>query len=487
MVSDSEPESKLLLLLSQLTDLEEDTSSDSEFKSVIRGIYSLINSMDLDSQPKPESELISLIKQTISLVRSIPDTEPESELKSLLTELTSLLSSIDSDHEPGPELMLLYTQAFNYLPSLAPGSELITCLGRLIVLVEAPEEKLEPLISMDSELEPESKLISLVSQLLFVQWGQDLLSLSNQVISLLSSLDLDSQPKPESRLMSLITQTLFFNSMDLDSDEPLSSSYHSLSQTSNLFGMETFHSLMSILDLEPEPELMSLIHQISPSPCLWIQSGRSLFPYALKFNLLSIYVSFVTLWSIKAVSACHRHTGYLAIPIESLLLLLLTKEIGLVVFVAERSTMTTEVILASRMVLFVRGSFKMCHTKQCVGCHEHHLKLDENEDRDYDENKQCQACIAIYFGNYYSCIQCEFILHETCANLSRRMHHPIHPHLLTLVTGYDRFIRVKSGDTIYETSCSACPWLCTSGFFYECGEEGCNLRYMCSVPQFLSH
>uniref|UniRef100_A0A1J3EJT9 Zinc finger PHD-type domain-containing protein n=1 Tax=Noccaea caerulescens TaxID=107243 RepID=A0A1J3EJT9_NOCCA len=107
----------------------------------------------------------------------------------------------------------------------------------------------------------------------------------------------------------------------------------------------------------------------------------------------------------------------------------------------------------------------------------HHLKLDENAGRDYDENKHCQACITpIYFNNYYSCMQCEFILHEACANLSRKMHHPIHPHLLTLVTGYDRVIKVISDMANYESSCSACPWLCTSGFFYECGEARCRFK-----------
>ncbi|CAH8305755.1 unnamed protein product [Eruca vesicaria subsp. sativa] len=100
---------------------------------------------------------------------------------------------------------------------------------------------------------------------------------------------------------------------------------------------------------------------------------------------------------------------------------------------------------------------------------QHHLRLDENAYRDYDENKICEACITpIYFGNFYSCMQCNFILHEECAKLSRKMHHPIHPHLLTLVT--------QTGERInIENTCSACPW-CITGFFYECGKEGCNFK-----------
>jgi len=96
----------------------------------------------------------------------------------------------------------------------------------------------------------------------------------------------------------------------------------------------------------------------------------------------------------------------------------------------------------------------------------HHLRLDENTSRDYDEDKLCQACITpIYFGNFYSCMQCGFILHEKCAALSCRLHHPIHPHMLTLVVGYSS-----------KNYCSACPWLSATGFFYRCEKEECDFQ-----------
>ncbi|XP_019089397.1 PREDICTED: uncharacterized protein LOC104732659 [Camelina sativa] len=62
--------------------------------------------------------------------------------------------------------------------------------------------------------------------------------------------------------------------------------------------------------------------------------------------------------------------------------------------------------------------------------HSHYLKISEV----YEEDKCCQACVLpIYEGNYYSCIdQCEFFLHETCANSPRKIHHPLHPRPLTL-------------------------------------------------------
>ena len=106
----------------------------------------------------------------------------------------------------------------------------------------------------------------------------------------------------------------------------------------------------------------------------------------------------------------------------------------------------------------------------------HHLTLDENNGKDYDENKLCQACIMpIYFGNSYSCLQCDFILHEECANLSRRLHHPIHPHLLTLIS--DNPLRdVGSWNNSDRDYCSACPSLCISGFFYKCSKIDCDFR-----------
>ncbi|CAA0400394.1 unnamed protein product [Arabidopsis thaliana] len=112
---------------------------------------------------------------------------------------------------------------------------------------------------------------------------------------------------------------------------------------------------------------------------------------------------------------------------------------------------------------------------------QHHLKLDENTSRDYDEDKLCQACIMpIYFGNFYSCVQCDYILHDACASFPRKMHHPIHPHLLTLVNS-DGVINVTK-------QCSACPWMCTTGFFYKCSKEDFQLHVQCAnVSEPLVH
>ena len=99
--------------------------------------------------------------------------------------------------------------------------------------------------------------------------------------------------------------------------------------------------------------------------------------------------------------------------------------------------------------------------------HGHNLKLEIIGV--YDEEKFCQACILpIYGGNYYSCMdQCDFILHEVCANAPRKKHHPLHAHPLTLkvVTngydnrGYDNHLRGMF-------RCDACQRK-SCGFVYE--------------------
>ncbi|CAA7055306.1 unnamed protein product [Microthlaspi erraticum] len=661
---DSEPEWKLSSLIYQLMNID---VSDSESISVARGIYSLIDSMDLDSQPEPESELISVIKQLISLFSSISgsDSEPETELKSLLTQLISLISSIDSDldPEPVPELMLLITQVFHGIPSLARGSGLRSCIFRLLSIVDTMEREAKPehLISMDSEMELESELISLISQLFNAEMESEFVSIIHQIISFVNSMDLDSQPKPESKLMSLTSQILsFFNSMDLDSEPG------PLSQLISLISQEHYSSLESellqlideVLDLELESELMSLISQIlslvismdskrqkliflCPQvevdfeqgkfhvtgkvhgsnkwrdclPMFWDQLSlpgeettrfrcvgcngekhgtfekapleikHPLHPkHSLQLVLLSEHEENMKCYCcdgyLKDIFYCCVACNYVmnVACVEKLPLLSidhpkwhehtlahfprqasLTCDLCALAdssspfyicllcdFVVHQSCLSLpRVIRISRHPhrISFTPSFDQLGNWSCGICrkeinndyggyscikdgssyaahsrcatqsnvwdgkelegvpeeteeeekppfvrisdgviqhfsHEHHhLKLDENAGRDYDENKQCQACITpIYFSNYYSCIQCEYILHETCANLSRKMHHPIHPHLLTLVNVYDRVVKISAGRKNYKSACSACPWLCTIGFFYVCGEEGCRFK-----------
>ncbi|CAA0360875.1 unnamed protein product [Arabidopsis thaliana] len=93
--------------------------------------------------------------------------------------------------------------------------------------------------------------------------------------------------------------------------------------------------------------------------------------------------------------------------------------------------------------------------------HGHHLKLKIS--RVYDEKMVCQACILpIYEGGYYSCMdECDFILHETCANAPCKKHHALHPHPLTLTV-----VTSEYEDNIGRFCCKACQRE-SCGFVYE--------------------
>ncbi|KAL9839922.1 putative chromatin regulator PHD family [Arabidopsis thaliana] len=79
-------------------------------------------------------------------------------------------------------------------------------------------------------------------------------------------------------------------------------------------------------------------------------------------------------------------------------------------------------------------------------------------------NKFCQACaLPINEENFYICVECDFILHETCAEAPQKKFHPLHPHALQqkVVHENDLFL------------CDACDRLC-NGFGYECTFEDCD-------------
>lgn len=87
--------------------------------------------------------------------------------------------------------------------------------------------------------------------------------------------------------------------------------------------------------------------------------------------------------------------------------------------------------------------------------HEHPLRVETNK------RKICQACIIpIYEGDFYSCIECNFILHDTCTNAPRQKQHALHSHPLTLNVGDENnyFIR----DACEYKSC---------GFIYRCDND----------------
>ncbi|EOA14922.1 hypothetical protein CARUB_v10028263mg [Capsella rubella] len=93
--------------------------------------------------------------------------------------------------------------------------------------------------------------------------------------------------------------------------------------------------------------------------------------------------------------------------------------------------------------------------------HKHHLRLEIF--RAYDENIYCGGCsLPIYQGQFYLCMECNFILHESCANAPRMKRHPLYPMPLTL-----KFTRMKDlfnpGGIIRCTGCQRF----VSGFYYD--------------------
>ncbi|KAL9814442.1 putative chromatin regulator PHD family [Arabidopsis thaliana] len=94
--------------------------------------------------------------------------------------------------------------------------------------------------------------------------------------------------------------------------------------------------------------------------------------------------------------------------------------------------------------------------------HSHHLRLEISIA--YDANKYCRGCaLPIYEGQFYSCMECDFILHESCANAPRMKRHPLYPHPLTL-----KVAKHNIDGGIFH--CSECRRV-GNGFFYECGKE----------------
>lgn len=136
--TDSEPESKLRSLISQLMFIGYPTVS--EFISFSVQLISLVNSLDLESQPKPESKLMSLFTQTISLFNSMDfDSQPKpmSELILLITHKIALANSTSpgsgSELKPDPYVMSLFCQTLR----LKPEPKLISLIYQIVSLAKS--------------------------------------------------------------------------------------------------------------------------------------------------------------------------------------------------------------------------------------------------------------------------------------------------------------------------------------------------------------
>ncbi|KAL1191899.1 hypothetical protein V5N11_007589 [Cardamine amara subsp. amara] len=147
-------EYEFISLFSQLLYLNHEFDSEDEFTfiSQISKIIFVVRSMDLNSQPKPESEFMSLITKAISVFYSMDfDSQPKplAELISYISHKISLANSTDSDSdsdhdieeilalEPEPELVSLVYQIFSLVTSMESKS------GKFISLCPQSQVTLE--------------------------------------------------------------------------------------------------------------------------------------------------------------------------------------------------------------------------------------------------------------------------------------------------------------------------------------------------------
>ncbi|EOA19948.1 hypothetical protein CARUB_v10000199mg [Capsella rubella] len=521
----STTDSKLVSLISQwgyfLSSPDLKQEPEHELISLTTQTISLVSSMDFDSQPKPLSELIALVTQFLSLLSSVSDSDPESELISLITEnILSYITCVDdSASKPMmPELGIL--PLISRLASLEPQPKIISLVRRMFSIVG----------SMISDSEPVDKLISVSPQMgVIVEQGR----------FRVNEMPIESRGNkwicgPGFRtLFSLAGEAAtHFWCQNCNGD------YHDECDKASLFAdhfLDQKHLLQLVVAREGQTmecycctedllwmfyycvscEIAINITCLEKPPVFYIDCAKwhehtlALFPRhaSLTCNLCGlpdarspiymcprcnfvVHHKCVTLPRVIRISRHpHRISFTPSFYQEEPSCYICRKEInryyGGFACIKNDCSYTAHSRCATQSNVwdgielegvpeeveeelepFVRISNGII---QHFSHQHHHLKLAENEDRDYDENKLCQACITpIYFGNIYSCMQCDFIFHQECANLRRKMHHPIHPHMLTLTERIGIMNKPKL--------CSACPWLCTGGLIYECGNKGCDFQ-----------
>ncbi|AAG50851.1 hypothetical protein [Arabidopsis thaliana] len=108
--------------------------------------------------------------------------------------------------------------------------------------------------------------------------------------------------------------------------------------------------------------------------------------------------------------------------------------------------------------------------------HHHHLKLHEKKTIG-GKDKFCEACTlpVMISQRYYGCMQCDFVLDETCASLPRKKNHPLHKHPLNLhILPLGESAMINKGATSKDIfQCIGCGRI-GCGFFYKCDEKDCD-------------
>lgn len=112
--------------------------------------------------------------------------------------------------------------------------------------------------------------------------------------------------------------------------------------------------------------------------------------------------------------------------------------------------------------------------------HGHHLKLQGKEGSFLHGGKRfCEACrLPVSISDVlYTCMECDFLLHEACACLPRINHHPLHKHPLVLFLTFPyeitciRDLYAPPCQVMFE--CDGCRRR-SSGFVYACDKKDCK-------------
>lgn len=100
---------------------------------------------------------------------------------------------------------------------------------------------------------------------------------------------------------------------------------------------------------------------------------------------------------------------------------------------------------------------------------EHILYMIEDEDDISDGSIRCEACVRpIFSETHYKCMECDFIIHETCANLPLRKRH-----WLSTTPFYLNANNDVTSESLFR--CGACETI-SNGFRYVSGKVSLDMR-----------
>uniref|UniRef100_A0A2N9GYT9 DC1 domain-containing protein n=1 Tax=Fagus sylvatica TaxID=28930 RepID=A0A2N9GYT9_FAGSY len=111
-------------------------------------------------------------------------------------------------------------------------------------------------------------------------------------------------------------------------------------------------------------------------------------------------------------------------------------------------------------------------------CHqEHPLVFNQNERRGY----WCYGCREPVYGPSYSCKECGYFHHKSCAELPLGLHHPLHPkHPLILFDNW-KWRYEKKGFPYENGKCEVCKEVDPEQYSYGCSRCNFNIHIGCTV------